>query len=175
MPFKDLIIHENTIEDTTSHIAQYNNAAGDFRLVSVSVAPREFPPTPQTHRWWIMGGGGGLIYIYIYVYVHTYIHTYILSQCWPSTLLLGFHQLHPVAVVRRMVTDRSRLRMNHCASDAGSSIRYRHASCAASCAAQAGSSLVLKATVRYCPGTHCEILCFSQLQQVAGLALDDLP
>ena len=44
MTFKDLSIHENTIEDTTSNIVECNNAAGDFRLVTVSVALCEFPP-----------------------------------------------------------------------------------------------------------------------------------
>ena len=80
MTFKDLNIHENTskLEDTTSHIVQYNNAAGGFRLVAGSVAPYEFPPTPSTHRRRIMGGGGpyiGALYIYIHIYIYTHIHT----------------------------------------------------------------------------------------------------
>ena len=72
MTFKDLNIHENTIklEDTTSHIVHYNNAAGGFRLVAGSVAPCEFPPTPSTHRRRIMGGA--LYRGYIYIYTHTY-------------------------------------------------------------------------------------------------------
>ena len=83
MTFKDLSIHENATEDTTSHIAQCNDAAGDFRPVTVSVAMCVLPPLPRPTDGGSGGGGGSQktcvhIYIYIYIYIFIYLFIYIL-------------------------------------------------------------------------------------------------
>ena len=81
MTLEVLSIHENTIEDATSHIVQHNNAAGDFRRVTVAVALCEFPPPlprpTDDGSFGGRGGGGGRTYIYMYIHIHTYVHTYI--------------------------------------------------------------------------------------------------
>ena len=46
LTYKDLSIHKDIVKDTASHIVQYNGAAGDFRLVTVSVALRVYPQLP---------------------------------------------------------------------------------------------------------------------------------
>ena len=57
LTYKDHSAHMNTVKDTTSHIVQCSNVAGDLRLVTVSVAPCVLPPLPRPtdDRLWGIG------------------------------------------------------------------------------------------------------------------------
>ena len=60
LTYKDLSFHKDTVEDTASHIVQYNGAARDFRLVTVSalrVHPTQLPDPPMVDQ----GGGGEIL------------------------------------------------------------------------------------------------------------------
>ena len=75
MTLKDLSIHENAIEDTTSHISQCNNAEGDFRLVTVSVAVCVLPPLPRPTDGGSWGGGHRKdVYVCMYIYIYVCIY-----------------------------------------------------------------------------------------------------
>ena len=75
LTYKDLSslsIHKDTVKDTASHIVQYNGAAGDFRLVTVSalrVHPTQIPDPPMLDH----GGGAKKKNIYIHIYIEIYI------------------------------------------------------------------------------------------------------
>ena len=75
LTYKDLSIHKDIAKDTASHIVQYNGAAGDFRLVTVSalrVHPTQLPDPPMVDH-----GGGGRAYVYIYIHIFLRIITVI--------------------------------------------------------------------------------------------------
>ena len=66
-------MHKQTVEDTTSNIAQYNNRPGDFLPVTVSVAQCVVPPLPRPTE----AKNKICIYIYIYIYIYVCICMYI--------------------------------------------------------------------------------------------------